>query len=357
MALLTIGLNHRTAPVALRERLAFSAHQLPDVLGHVKSESQAEEAVVLSTCNRTEIYLSAPDSARVQKGLSQWLKVRAESPALETYLYQYADTEAVNHLFRVAAGLDSMVVGEQEILAQVKQAYLTAHKAGFTAKLMNVLFQRSLYVGKRVRTETGLSFGSASIGSVAVSMAERIFGDLHDRCVMIMGAGKMAELTTKYLQSQKVRSIMVSNRTYARACELAQQFGGTALHFEEGLEQMVNADIVICSTAAPHPIISAEQVNDLMQRRKGRSLFFIDIAVPRDVHPDVHQIDNVYVYNIDDLQGLVNDNMARRSQDVYRAEAIIQEKAEEFSRWLKAYHAGQGHTLQHSRPPGPPSHS
>jgi glutamyl-tRNA reductase len=210
-----------------------------------------------------------------------------------------------------------------------------------------VLFQRSFFVGKRVRTETGLSAGSSSVGSVAVAMAERIFGNLRERCIMILGAGKMAELTAKHLLSQKVRSILVSNRTLARARELAVQFGGQALSFEEGLSAMEAADIVICSTASPHPVIRLEHVQQLMQRRKGRSLFFIDIAVPRDVDPAVHQVDNVYVYNIDDLQKIVADNLAKRSHEVERAEIIVEEETREFARWLQAQEAGLPLGLRH----------
>jgi len=353
MSLLVIGLNHRTAPVALRERLAFSSSRVEELLPQLKKTGSLDELVILSTCNRTEFYISAENPATSVATLNQWLHQEAGGPALEPHLYRREEDETVSHLFKVAAGLDSMVIGEHEILGQVKNAYLLSHQTGCTGKLMNVLFQRSLYVGKRVRTETGLSLGSASIGSVAVGMAERIFGDLHDRTVMILGAGKMAELTAKYLLSQKVRSVLVSNRTYERAQELAKQFGGHALHFEQGLEHMDEADIVICSTAAPHPIIQPDQVKAVMQRRKGRSLFFIDIAVPRDVHPDVHQIDNVYLYNIDDLQTIVKENMSKRSREVDLAESIISDKSREFSQWLKAYQSGQDHSLRHT--PLPPA--
>src|SRR5579872_215346 len=270
MALLVIGLNHRTAPVELRERLAFSSKHVEELLPPLRKTGGLDELVILSTCNRTEFYVSTENPGTAVAALSQWLHHHVGGPSLEPHLYRHEESKTVNHLFKVAAGLDSMVIGEHEILGQVKNAYLLSHQAGYTGKLMNVLFQRSLYVGKRVRTETGLSLGSASIGSVAVGMAERIFGDLHERTIMILGAGKMAELTAKYLLSQKVRSVLVSNRTYERAQELARQFGGKALHFEEGLEHMDEADIVICSTAAPHPIIQPDPVKAVMQRRKGR---------------------------------------------------------------------------------------
>ena len=303
-----VGLNHRTAPVELRERLSFSHTHLDAILPGIPDQLSANGVVLLSTCNRTELYLSSEDAAAARTKTFDFIRSHARTPDLDAMLYVEEEAAAVKHLFRVASGLDSMVVGEQEILGQVKQAYSASHTAGCADKLINVLFQRSLYVGKRVRTETGLSLGSASVASVAVALAERIFGGLQDREIMILGAGEMAELTAKHLFSQKVRSILVSNRTFERACDLAKQFNGSALHFEEALLQMDRPDIIICSTAAPHPVIKPEHVAQIMQKRKGRSLFFIDIAMPRDVHPDVHKIDNVYVYNIDDLQSIVNEN-------------------------------------------------
>lgn len=347
MPLLLLGLNHRTAPIDVRERLAISSSRLPETLPRLKTELSLQELVVLSTCNRLEVYGLTDQPKSTLPALTRWFQSQGPTPSLESHLYLHEDEKAIGHLFRVAAGLDSMVVGEQEILGQVKEAYKAAHASGTTGKLMNVLFQRSLYVGKRVRTETGLSSGAASVGSVAVAMAERIFGHLGESRVMILGAGKMAELTAKHLLSQKVHSILVSNRTYAHACELAQQFGGEAIRFEEGLQRMEQADIVICSTASPHPIILANHVNDIMQRRKGRSLFFIDIAVPRNVHPDVHCIDNVYLYNIDDLQSIVKENIAKRSKEIHQAEMIIEEKTREFAHWLKAFHSGAEHSLKH----------
>ncbi len=350
MSILVMGLNHRTAPVDLRERLSFSHKQLQSLLPGLPEELNANGLVLLSTCNRTELYVSSEDLPAAREKTLAFIRSHANASDLEPLLYTQEESAAVQHLFRVASGLDSMVVGENEVLAQVKQAYHTAVAASTADKLIHVLFQRSLYVGKRVRTETGLSVGSASVASVAVTLAERIFGDLHDREIMILGAGKMAELTAKHLLSQKARSILVSNRTFERACELARQFGGQALEFSQAMEKMTHADIVICSTAAPHPIIKPDHVSRIMQERKGRSLFFIDIAMPRDVHPDVHRIDNVYVYNIDDLQSIITENVARRASEVSAAERIIRDKTEEFSRWLKAFRAGQEHSFTHYSP-------
>ena len=343
-----VGLNHRTAPVELRERLTFSHTHLDALLPGLPQQLNAAGVVLLSTCNRTELYISAENPTETRSRTLEFIRTHAKSSDLDPLLYIQEETAAVQHLFRVTSGLDSMVVGEHEILGQVKQAYHASHTAGCVDKLINVLFQRSLYVGKRVRTETGLSIGSASVASVAVSLAERLFGGLQGREIMILGAGKMAELTAKHLLSQKVRSIMVSNRTFERACELAKQFNGSALHFEEAFQQMDRPDIIICSTAAPHPIIKPEHIQHIMQKRKGRSLFFIDIAMPRDVHPDVHQIDNVYVYNIDDLQTIVAGNVAKRSGEIQAAEGIIRDKTEEFSRWLTAHQSGHEHSFKHS---------
>jgi glutamyl-tRNA reductase len=343
-----LGLNHRTAPVSLREKLAFSAHQLPEVLQRLKQESQTDEVVCLSTCNRTEVYAQAKNRGAARDAFAHFLESHAAVGALSAHLYYHESQEAVQHLFSVASGLDSMVQGEHEILAQVKQAYQTAQHGGFTGKLLNILFQRSLFVGKRVRTETGLGEGSASVGSVAVGMAERIFGSLHDRTVMILGAGHMAEMTAKHLLAQKARSLLVANRTFERACEVAKEFGGTAMHFDEGLRQMTEVDIVICSTAAPHSVITPDHVRGIMEKRKGRSLFLIDIAMPRDVDPAVNNIENVYLYNIDDLEQIVSENQARRSREAALAAQIIQEETREFTRWLSAHRAGLHQGLRHT---------
>lgn len=341
-----VGLNHETAPVQLREKLAIPAARLSDMRQRLRAQAALDEVVWLSTCNRIEIYARAARRGEAREALIRQLQAHAQVQGLHSHLYFHEGEGAVHHLFRVAAGLDSMVKGENEILGQVKQSYLSAHQGGFTGKFLNVLFQRSLYVGKRVRTETGLAAGSSSVGSVAVAMAERIFGNLKDRRVMILGAGQMAELTAKYLLSQKIQSLFVSNRTFERAQELAARFGGQALNFEEGLRRMEFVDIVICSTAAPHPVIRPDSVAGIMQRRKGLSLFFIDIAVPRDVDPAVHGIDNVYVYDIDDLRGIVADNQVKRSQEIPVAEKIVEEEAREFARWLQARLSGLPHGLR-----------
>jgi glutamyl-tRNA reductase len=321
-----LGLSHRTAPVDIREKLAIPPHQLPDTLQRLKESAKTDELVCLSTCNRTEVYAQAKNAETARHALTNVLEAQANLRGLKDHFYFFDNQDAVGHLFSVTSGLDSMVQGEHEILAQVKQAYQTAQAKGFTGKLLNVLFQRSLYVGKRVRTVTGLGAGSASVGSVAVGMAERIFGSLQDRTVMILGAGKMAEVTAKHLLAQKARSLLVANRTFEHACELAKAFNGTAMHFEEGLRQMAGVDIVICSTAAPHHVITPQHIRDIMGARKGRSLFLIDIAMPRDVDPAVNDIENVYLYNIDDLQQIVSENQSRRSKEAEAAGLIVRDE-------------------------------
>jgi glutamyl-tRNA reductase len=347
MSLLVIGLNHRTAPIDVRERIAFAHARLPEMLGRMRILFPAAEFVLLSTCNRTEVYLNAPDPHAAEQTLTTFLRDRLEKLPVQTHLYCRENLHAAHHLFRVASGLDSMVIGEHEILGQVKKAYLTAHAEGYTGKMLNVLFQRSLHVGKLVRSETGLSLGSSSVGSIAVAMAEKIFRDLHASRVMIIGAGKIAEMTAKHLLAQKVSSVLVANRTYERACDLAAEFGGKAIPFDEILNQMNTVDIVICSTTAPHYIIQPDQVQEIMLRRENRSLFFIDIAVPRNVHPEVQKIHNAFLYNVDDLQGIVNESLSRRAKEVSAAEKIIEEETLEFGRWLDAVNSGQEHAMKH----------
>ncbi len=335
-----IGLNHVTAPVDLREKVAVPSHQLTDLLKLWKEHSRSEELVCLSTCNRTEVYAQASDEPASREALRRMIISHGGDTELSRHLYVRDNGDAVQHLFSVAAGLDSMVQGEHEILAQVKQAYQIAQAGGFTGKLLNVLFQRSLYVGKRVRTETGFGEGAASVGSVAVGMAERIFGKLIDRQIMILGAGQIAEITAKHLLAQKAKSILVANRTFDRACELAKAFGGSALHFQEGLKKMAEVDIVICSTAAPRTVISLDHVRRVMTARKGKALFLIDIAMPRDVDPAVNNLENVYLYNIDDLQQIVSKNQTKRSQEAESAKRIVQQETQEFVRWLDAHKQG-----------------
>jgi glutamyl-tRNA reductase len=311
-------------------------------LRSLKQESGIHEAVLVSTCNRFEAYMHSPGGAATRAAVQKLFR--------DTPVYEFADAAVVRHLFRVASGLDSMVLGEYEILRQVKQAYCAAQDGGTTGKLMNVMFQRALYVGKRVRSETAICQGSGSVAGLAVKMAEHAVGDLTESGVMILGAGEMAELTARHLTARKVRSIIVSNRTYDRACVLAAQFGGVALRFEEGLKQMAGADIVVCSTAAPHPIIRAELAREVMEMRRGRPLVFIDIAVPRDVHPEVRNVAGVIVYDLDDLQSIVDQQHDRQEREADAAEAIVEQEAREFQFWLADFRNSRSRSLRHFCP-------
>jgi len=342
-----LGLNHQTAPVSLREKLALIPAALPEALAALQKNVSLKEAVMLSTCNRFEVYVRSDTREKTRQALQHYLTDILATPVGSDCLYYHEGEEAVKHLFRVAAGLDSLVTGENEILGQVKEAYQIAHQKGLTGKLLNVLFQRSLYVGKRVRTETGLSIGSASVASVAVTMAGRIFGDLAGRRVLVLGAGQMAELAVKHLLSQKVESIAVANRTFEHAVDLAKTWGGSALTWEEGLRHLAWADIVIGSVSVAEPVIRRVHLEQVLDARRGRSLFIIDIAVPRCIDPAIQALDNVYVFNLDDLQKVVDENTIRRTQEISKAEDVIDRETLEFARWLRAHHEGLKTGLRH----------
>jgi glutamyl-tRNA reductase len=342
-----MGLNHLTAPLALREGFTVPLTEVPVALARLKANAPVEEAVLLSTCNRFEVYVRASNLREAQTAVRAHLEQIQGRPLADDQLYYRESEAAVQHLFRVASGLDSMVPGEHEILGQVKQAYQTAQAAGYTGKLLNVLFQRSLFVGKRVRTETGLAFGSASVASVAVTLAERIFGTLAGKRVLVLGAGTMAELAVKHLQSQKVQSVSVANRTFENAVELARTCGGSALTWAEGLRQLAVADIVIGSVGAPEPVLRMEHLRSALAERRGRSLFLIDIAVPRCIDPTVNSLDNLYLFNLDDLQKIVDENKIRRTAEISKAEQMIETQTHEFTRWLHAHRAGLNQGLKH----------
>ena len=269
-------------------------------------------------------------------------------PQLEQALYHFEALSAVDHLFRVAAGLDSMVVGESEILGQVKSAYNFSHSHGTTGKITNVLFQRALYVGKQVRTKTAISEGSSSVGSIAVQLAERIFGPLNNHRILLLGAGEMAEVTLRHLMSQKAGKIVISNRTWERAVALAQQFGGEAKSLDHMEDELALADIVICSTSAEKPLLTCGMVERIMKIRRERSLYFVDIAVPRNVEAEVNNIDNVYLYNIDHLNKLVEENMERRKSEMIQAENMVSSLACEFYGWIQATLEGKTQALKHT---------
>jgi glutamyl-tRNA reductase len=328
-----LGLSHHTAPVVLRERFAFGEARVPAALQMLREAGLAHEAVILSTCNRVEIYAATPlEPRRAFTELRQFLVTCHDyHDPLTDELYSLTEPQSIEHLFRVACGLDSMVLGETEILGQLKKAYDFALQNGHTGPVLNKAFQKAFNVAKHVRTETNIQRGSISVGSVAVELAEKIFSALNDRRVMVIGAGDTSEKTARALLSRGARSIIVSNRSYERATALAAELGGTAIHFEEWTKAFTDVDIVISSTAAPHYILDGPKLETVMRLRRNRPLLLIDIAVPRDIDPQVNFLDNVYLYNIDDLQAIADDYLKQRKEEIARCEAIIREKAAQLS--------------------------
>jgi glutamyl-tRNA reductase len=329
VSIIVIGLSHRSSPVAVRERFAFPDATVPQVLEKLRAERLVTEAVVLSTCNRVEIY-AATDLTQMDAicALRKFLvdHHKYDGP-LTTEVYAYGQPQSVEHLFKVACGLDSMVLGETEILGQLKKAYQVAFEAKATGARLNKAFQKAFNVAKHVRTHTNIQRGSISVGSVAVELAEKIFSSLHERHVMIIGAGDTGEKTARALLSRGAQSIIVSNRSYDRAVTLAQEFNGRAVHFDDWASEFANVDIIISSTAAPHCILNRAKLEPLMKLRKNRSLLLIDIAVPRDIDPDVNFVENVYLYNIDDLQSIADGYLKQRHEEIAVCETIIRERA------------------------------
>lgn len=317
MELICVGLNHRTAPVEVRELFAVAPSKLGEASAELRSKIGVEEAVVISTCNRTEIYVSGGYEVVAQL---EELLGGAE------HCYHSSRMEAAVHLCRVASGLDSMVLGETEIFGQVKDAYQAAHQAGVTRGVLNRLFQKAFSIGKKVRTETGIQEGATSIGNVAVDLAEKIFGHLKDSEVMILGAGEMSRVTAQSLQSRGARSIFVANRSYDRALDLAQQMNGHAVRFDDWQLVLGQVDVVIGSTGAPHTIVHKADVEAVRRKRKFRPLFFIDIAVPRDIDPAVAEIEEVYLYDIDTLEQIASEARVRRAKQIEVCEEMIREE-------------------------------
>ena len=330
MPLVVIGLSHHSAPVTLRERFAFAEARIPAALQLLRDSGAAEEAVILSTCNRVEIYAATPlEASKAFAALRDFLTTCHEyRDPLNDELYCLNEPLSVHHLFKVACGLDSMVLGETEILGQLKKAYDLALRAGYTGGRLNKAFQRAFNVAKQVRTETQIQRGSISVGSAAVELAEKIFSSLSDRDVMVIGAGDTSEKTARSLLSRGARSILVTNRSYDKAVLLASELGGRAVRFEHWAGEFATIDVVISSTAAPHYILDRAKLEPLMKLRRNRPLLLIDIAVPRDIEPEVNFMENVYLYNIDDLQAIADDYLKQRTEDVARCERIIREKAE-----------------------------
>ena len=328
MALLVIGLSHHSSPVALRERFAFEEARVPAVLEMMRSSKVAQEAVVLSTCNRVEIYAvtSAEPPAAFNQLREFLMTCQSYSDSLTDEIYTLSEPQSIHHLFKVACGLDSMVLGETEILGQLKKAYDLALQHGHTGSRLNKAFQRAFNVAKQIRTETNIQRGSVSVGSVAVELAEKIFSQLAERGVMVIGAGDTSEKAARSLLSRGAHQVIVANRSYDKAERLARELGGRAIRFDDWNNQCENIDIIISSTAAPHYILDRAKVELMMKRRRNRPLLLIDIAVPRDTEPEVNFLENVFLYNIDDLQTIADDYLKQRRLEVARCEQIIREK-------------------------------
>lgn len=342
MSLVVLGINHHSAPVEVRERLAIGDREIGDALLALSKIEAVLECVLLSTCNRTEAYAILADSATgrdhsevLSDFLAGWHGLgRAE---FSRHLYTFRDGAAADHLFTVAAGIDSMILGEPDIQRQVKQALVAGQDARTAGTLLNQLFQTALTAGKRARTETSIAQGSFSVGAAAVELATQIFGDsLAGHTVLVLGAGKMSEVTAKHLQARGAPAVLVANRTYEKAVQLAEQFGGRAERFDDLAKSLQSADIVVCSTAAPHPVVTRALIKDVMRARHNRPLFLIDIAVPRDVEGSVDELDNVYLYNIDHLQQLVAGSRKARESEVTRAREICAGHATEYLRWWRS---------------------
>jgi glutamyl-tRNA reductase len=334
MQLAIVGLSHKTAPVEIRERLAFNNEALRSALTSLVGRQEVSEALILSTCNRVEVVAESPDDRLIRDFLCEFHSIPHD--AVSKHLYSFRNAEAIRHVFRVAASLDSMMIGEPQILGQVKEAYRIATDAGTVGMHLSALMTRAFAVAKKVRSETGISQSAVSVSYAAVELARKIFGSLTGKVVMIIGASKMGELAAKHLRRNGVSSVLVTNRTFERAVELAKVFEGAAIPFEHFMDHMDRADIVISSTGAPHFIITKSLAEQIIHRRKNRPMFFIDIAVPRDIDPTVNEIDNAFLYDIDDLQQVIDANLKERMKEASRAEEIIDLEVQAFLSKMQA---------------------
>jgi len=336
MDILVVGLNHRTSPVELRERVAFTQEEALLAYEKLLDYRTVREVMLLSTCNRVEIYSWANEGGEEHiLATLQELKGVARDELLPS-IYTYHGREAVKHVFRVAASLDSMVLGEPQIVGQVKEAFEAALASEATGMILNQLMKKALSVSKRIRTETGVGESAVSVSYAAVELAKKIFGDLEKKKAMLVGAGEMAELAAQHLVTQGVAQLVVVNRTFSRAQELAERLKGLAAPMENLSLELVDADIVITSTGAQEHIITRDMVQRVMKERKMKPMFFIDIAVPRNVDPQVERVENVYAYDIDDLEQVVEENRKRREREAIKAEKIVEEEVEHFLHWLKS---------------------
>ncbi|MEW6161773.1 MAG: glutamyl-tRNA reductase [Nitrospirota bacterium] len=335
MKVFVAGLNHKTADIDVREKVAFNGSRLEDGLIRFKELPEIEEVLILSTCNRVELYANVRDTLKASESikilLSEFHNINRE--LLDKAVYIYDDVNAVRHIFRVASSLDSMVIGEPQILGQLKKAFELALEKKTMGILLNRLMKKAISVAKRVRRETRIAEHAVSVSFAAAELAKKIFTDLSGKVFMLLGAGEMAELAARHLMSSGVKEVIVANRRYERACEIAKEFNGRPVKFDDFLQEMVPSDIVICSTGAQNYVLTKSQVQKVMKERKQKPVFIIDISVPRNVDPEVNDLDNVYLYNIDDLQGIVDKNKFERQKEAEKAEKIVEEEIEPFLKW------------------------
>ena len=335
MHVVSIGLNHTTAPVEVRERAAVAAEHLDDALIDISKRTGIEEATILSTCNRTEVYCQIPET-NIQV-VSDWLCDFHELPKNDVapFLYTFPDQAAVKHAFRVAAGLDSMVIGEPQILGQMKTAFAKAHKNGNTGKVLNRLFQHTFSVAKEIRTSTSIGSHAVSVAYAAVSLSKQIFSDISEQTVLLIGAGETIELTCRHLYAQGVRKIIIANRTVERAEGLAKEFGAKVISLHELPTRLPDADMVFSSTASTLPILGKGAFESASRQRKNKPVLVVDLAIPRDVEKEVGDLSNVYLYTVDDLQQVVSDNLESRKNAALEAEKIVEEQTLQFMHWFK----------------------
>lgn len=337
--IIIVGMNHRSAPIELRESVAFESSYVLQALGQLQTYPSIEESVILSTCNRVEIVAAAVNGMSASEEIKAFLaeqRARKNRHSFENHVYIHRGPEAIRHLFRVAASLDSMVVGEPQILGQLKEYYNVARTAGTVGTILHRLFHRSFSVAKRVRNETAIASRAVSVSSVAVGLAKRIFDRLDDKTVMLIGAGKMGDLMARHLQRSGVHSLMVTNRTFERAVELAGRIHGSPILFEDFPRYLTLADLVIGCTGSPEILLDAATVDKVLRERKQKAMFLIDIGDRRNFDPAINEIDNVYLYNIDDLKGVAEENLQERSNEAEKAEGIVQAEVDNFTRWIES---------------------
>ncbi len=335
MGIFLVGLSHKTAPVELREKISFAEEAIPEGLEKLRAQS-IPESIILSTCNRVEILGECENSGKGIEIIKNFLATEhgVALADLEPHLYLREGDEAIRHIFRVASSLDSMMVGEPQILGQFKNAFTVASEAKATGIILNRLMHKAFSVAKRVKTETGIARSAVSISYAAVELAKKIFDDLTDKTVMLIGAGEMCELAAKHLMQNGAKKMLVTNRTYSRAVELAQEFNGSAIRFENFIESLIRTDIIISSTGASHYILHHHDVKEVIHQRRNKPIFMIDIAVPRDLDPEINKIDNVYLYDIDNLQAVIDTNIEERQKEAEKADDIVIQEVQTFGRWL-----------------------